>query len=122
MLWLRAAVLVLCLSLLGAAYLQKPDEKVKPDDKPKVEEKAPAVVPGKVKGSLPANFKRLGLRDDQVQQIYRVRADYKEKADKLRQQIERLKAEEKAALEKILTAEQQKRLREIRMGDKPVER
>lgn len=120
MLWLRCTVLLLCLSLLGAAYLQKPDPKAKPDDRPKVEEKP--TPPAKLKGSLPANFKKLGLRDDQLQQIYRLRGEYKEKVDQLKQQIERLKVEEKAALEKLLTPEQQKRLREIRLGDKPTDR
>lgn len=114
MLRFRLAVLVLSLSLLGAASFQKIDTKSKPDTGAKPEDKAPA----KVKGHLPSYYKKLGLRDDQVQNIYRIRADYKVKIETLKQQMDRLKTEEKGALEKVLTPEQLKRLRELRSGEK----
>lgn len=114
MLRFRLAVLVLSLSLLGAASFQKADTKTKPAEGAKPEDKAPV----RVKGFLPAYYKKLGLRDDQVQNVYRIRADYKAKIENLKQQIDRLKAEEKGALEKVLTPEQLKRLRELRSGEK----
>ena len=109
MLHLRLAVLAL--AMIGVSYAQdkKPDDK-KPDDKP------PAV---KLKGYLPQHYKKLGLRDDQLQQIYKIRGDSKAKQDELRAKIEKLKADEKEQLEKALTPDQIKRLRELRTGDKP---
>jgi hypothetical protein len=100
----RIGVTVLAMALMGAAYFQ--------DDK----------QPVKLRGQLPAYFGKLGLRDDQRQQIYKLRAGYKVKVDDLRRQIEKLKAEEKVALEKVLTAEQLKRLRELRSGEKATEK
>ena len=111
MLHLRLAVLTL--AMIGVAYSQdkKPDDK-KPDDKP----------PVKLKGYLPQHYKKLGLRDDQLQRIYKIRADSKAKQDELLAKIAKLKADEKELLEKALTADQIKRLREIRTGDKPTEK
>ena len=111
MMHLRVAVLTL--TLIGVAYGQdkKPDDK-KPDDKPAV----------KLKGYLPQHYKKLGLRDDQLQRIYKIRADTKAKTDELKAKMDKLRADEKAQLEKALTAEQLKRLRELQTGDKPTEK
>ena len=108
MMHLRVAVLAL--TLIGVAYGQdkKPDDK-KPDDKPAV----------KLKGTLPTYYKRLGLRDDQVQKILKIRADAKAKTDELTAKIKKLKDDANEQVEKILTPEQMKRLREIKLGDKP---
>jgi len=72
----------------------------------------------KYKGFLPANFKKLGLTDAQVQAIYKLQTEYREKIDNLKKQIDSLKAAEKAAIEKVLTEVQLKRLKEIRSGEK----
>ena len=111
MLHLRLAVLTLALTMIGVVYSQdkKPDDK-KPDDKP---------PPVKLKGTLPQHYKKLGLRDDQLQRIYKIRADSRAKQDELRAKIDKLKADERELLEKALTPEQLKRLREIKLGDKP---
>ena len=100
MLYLRAGVMALALSMLGAASFQdkKPDDK-KPDNP------APAV---KVKGTLPTFYKKLGLRDDQMQQVYKIRSDSRTKQEELRRKIDKLRADEKEALEKVLTPEQLK--------------
>ena len=84
----------------------------------KKDDKKPEDTTTKARGQLPAHFKKLGLRDDQIQKVYRVRAEYKTKTEELKKQIDRLKTEEKDALEKILTPEQLKRLKELRTGDK----
>jgi CRISPR/Cas system-associated endoribonuclease Cas2 len=103
---LRIAVTLMALSLLGAAFMQgKSDEK----------------TPVKPKGVLPANFKKLGLTDVQRDKIYILQAEYKAKADDLRKQLEKLRAEERDSIEKVLTPEQLKRLKEIRSGEKPKE-
>jgi hypothetical protein len=63
---------------------------------------------------LPAYYGKLGLRDDQRQQILKLRAGFKAKRDELQRQIDKLKADEKVALETVLTPVQLKRLRELR--------
>jgi hypothetical protein len=96
---LWGGVLVLAIGLIGVAHSQE-----------------------KVRGQLPQNYGKLGLRDDQKQTIYKVRAEYKGKIDQLAKQIAKLKMEEKEALEKVLTPEQLKRLKEIRSGEKTTEK
>jgi hypothetical protein len=86
------------------------------DDKKEPDKKEPDP---KLKGQLPAGWKQLGLSAEQTQQIYKAQAAYKAKIDALKQQIEDLRAEEKAELEKILTKAQRDRLREIREKELP---
>src|SRR5262245_54028642 len=74
---------------------------------------------GKVKGTLPANFGKLGLSDQQKQEVYKIRAKYQEQKKKLEEQLEALKTDERTDLDKGLTPEQRKRLREILLGEKP---
>src|SRR5262245_43713374 len=75
-------------------------------------------APPKLKGRLPKNFGKLGLRDDQRQDIYRIQANYRSRIDDLQRQLDQLRSEERAAIEKVLTPEQLKRLRELRSGEK----
>ena len=100
---------VIGFGLVGAQVKDK--EKEKEPDKP------PVV---KLRGQLPTYYKSLGLRDDQRQAILKIRADSKTKQDALRSKIETLKADEKADLEKVLSADQVKRLKELRSGDKAI--
>lgn len=88
----------------------------KPDDK-KGEEK-PQAGAVKLKGYLPQHFKKLGRRDDQLQAVYKIRASSKAKQDELKEKIEKVRADEKADLEKVLSADQLKRLKALRAGDK----
>jgi hypothetical protein len=71
------------------------------------------------KGTLPANWKKLGLTADQVKQVYKVQDTYHTKIDALKQQIDDLKKAEKGELEKVLTPAQKDRLREIILGEAP---
>jgi Spy/CpxP family protein refolding chaperone len=71
---------------------------------------------GKLKGTLPANFGKLNLSDDQKQQIYRAKAKYSEKIDDLEKQIEKAKAERNEAYRSVLTKAQRDRLDEILRG------
>lgn len=71
----------------------------------------------KAKGQLPANFKKLGLRDDQVSKIYAVQSGYRTKVADLTKQINELKAKEKTEVDAILTPEQKTRLKEILTGE-----
>src|SRR5262249_230630 len=105
-----AALLAVCAlastSWLVSADDKKPDEK-KPDDPPKA------------KGVLPQNWKAVGLTKDQVTEVYKVQSKFNSEIDKLKAKIDALKAEEKVELEKILTDEQKRKLREIKTGEKP---
>jgi hypothetical protein len=73
--------------------------------------------PPKLKGTLPTNWKKLGLNEDQVQDVYRVKAKFGAKIDQLMAEVAALKKEEKIELEKILTPAQKDRLKEILTGD-----
>src|SRR5438876_34730 len=102
------AGVVLALSVGATGLLIGADEK-KPDEP-------------KAKGMLPANWKQLGLTKDQVQEVYKIQTKYTTEIDKLKAQIDKLKAEEKVELEKVLTEEQKKKLKDIRSGEKPTDK
>jgi hypothetical protein len=103
---LRVGAAALLVALVGAGLLQgqgagKGDEK-----------------PVKFRGILPAYYKKLGLRDDQIQAIYKIQGTHRAKAEELRRQLKELKDKEREATEKVLTADQLKRLRELRSGER----
>src|SRR5262245_4257365 len=82
------------------------------EDPKKTDDPAPPV-----KGTLPANWKKLGLTYQQTREVYRIRGAYAAKIDALKQKIEALHEEEKAELDKLLTDAQKARLREIKLGE-----
>jgi hypothetical protein len=108
---LRVGVTVLAVALLGAGWIIGDDKKI--DDK-KTDDKD---TPTKVKGVLPAHFKKLGLSDDQTQKIYKIQANYNAKVDALAAQIKDLKTKEKQEVEDVLTDAQKARLKELRSGE-----
>jgi hypothetical protein len=69
--------------------------------------------PPKLKGQLPQGWSKLGLTDQQKQDVYRTEAEYKTKIDALEAQIRQLKKQRKTDLDKILTDAQKARLKEI---------
>lgn len=100
--------------LLGAMFVlsgglvgQEPKQK---DDKTKVE------PPVKAKGVLPTNWGKLGLSDDQKQQIYKIQNKYDDEIDKLDAKIKDMKAARTKDMRGVLTADQKKRLEEIVLG------
>jgi len=76
----------------------------------------------KIKGQLPPNWGKLGLTDEQKQKVYKIQADYRDKIADLEKQIKDLEDKRKADMEKVLTDEQKKRLREILTGKAPEEK
>ena len=104
------ARLCICVTALAAAVLAggwlMGDDK-KPDDPPKV------------KGQLPAHFKKLGLTDKQTKEIYKIEADYHEKVVALQQQIDDLKRAEHLDVDNVLTDEQKAHLRELLTAEVP---
>ena len=107
----RSGLLALCAGLLVlSGGLVGQDNKPKEDPKKK-DDPAP-----KVKGMLPANYRKLGLSDNQVQEIYKIQNKYDTEIDKLQAKLDELKANRAKETKAVLTAEQKKRLDEILTG------
>jgi hypothetical protein len=98
--WLGLLTVVLLVGWLVAADTKPGDDKKDPPDP-------------KAKGHLRANWKKLGLSDDQEQKIYKVQGDYHSRIDALEAQVKALKDEEYAKEVEVLTADQKKRLAEL---------
>ena len=69
--------------------------------------------PVRGRATLPANYKRLGLTDDQREKILSIRGHYNGQIDELVKQIRNLRNKEKGEMEAVLTEAQKARLREI---------
>jgi len=82
----------------------------------KKEEPKKGDQPAKAKGTLPANWGKLGLSDEQKQSIYKVQGKYNEEIDKLEAKIKELKGSRDKEMRGVLTAEQKKRLEELVTG------
>jgi Spy/CpxP family protein refolding chaperone len=96
------------LGCLGVLYGGSLGQDPKKDDPKKDDVKA--------KGTLPQNWGKLGLTDDQKQQIYKVQTKYNSEIDKLEAQIKDLKGQRDKEMRAVLTPEQKKRLEEILIG------
>jgi Spy/CpxP family protein refolding chaperone len=81
------------------------------DDTKKAEE--PKDTPAKTKGTLPPGWKKLGLTDAQIQDIYKVHTKYRTKIDELEQQVRELRQQERTEEYKLLTDAQKARLKEL---------
>jgi Spy/CpxP family protein refolding chaperone len=86
----------------------------KKDDAKKVDKKDEPPV--KAKGVLPPNWKKIGLTDTQVQDIYKVQNKYNDEIDKLEAKIKELKTTRDKEMKAVLTPEQKKRLDDILTG------
>lgn len=82
----------------------------KKDDPKPAKKDEPA---GKLKGSLPPNWGKIGLTDDQKQDVYKVQAKYNAEIEKLEGKIKELKAARDKDMKAVLTAEQKKALQDI---------
>jgi len=65
------------------------------------------------RGRLPPSWSKLGLTDEQKQQIYAVQDQYQTKIEGLEQQLRELRKQQRTDMGKILTPAQKARLREI---------
>jgi hypothetical protein len=105
------------LALLGALIVLSADGLVGQDpkkDDPKVTKKDD--TPVKVKGQLPQNWGKLGLSDQQKQEIYKIQGKYKAEIDKLEAKIKGLQDSRLKEMRTVLTADQKKKLEEIVLG------
>jgi len=70
----------------------------------------------KAKGVLPANWKKIGLTEDQVQTIYKIQGKYNDEIDLLEAKIKELKTTKDKEMKAVLSADQKKKLEEILVG------
>ncbi len=71
----------------------------------------------KYKGTLPANWKKLNLSNEQMAKVYDIRKEAKVKVMDLQKQIDTIKTKEKADMFAVLTAEQKTKLTKILSGE-----
>jgi Spy/CpxP family protein refolding chaperone len=74
---------------------------------------------GKVRGTLPQNWGKLGLTDEQKQKVYEIQSKVRAKVDDLKAKIKDLQDQERKDMEGVLTPAQKARLREIIAGKAP---
>lgn len=96
-------LLVVCLSITGPSGAQD-------------------TQPGRrVRGRLPQYWSRLGLSDQQKKDVFSARAKYQDQIDELMQKIDKLRHDQRLAMEKVLTPAQRARLRELITERAPAE-
>jgi hypothetical protein len=71
----------------------------------------------KTKGQLPQGWSKLGLTEDQKEQVYKLNAEHKEAVDKLKEEIAKLDAQLVKKRLAVLNDEQRKKLREMVGGE-----
>jgi hypothetical protein len=99
MLRARGLVGVLGLLLLASGLIAADSDKKDPESKPK--------------GTLRPSWKKLGLSEDQVQEIYKVQTDYRSKIEALEQQLQDLRLQQYGSELEVLTDAQTARLRDL---------
>lgn len=72
--------------------------------------------PVKAKGFLPQNWAKIGLTDDQKQEIYKIQGKHNPEIDKLEAKIKEIKGTRDKEMKGVLSADQKKRLDEILTG------
>ncbi|WP_439620345.1 hypothetical protein [Gemmata sp.] len=72
--------------------------------------------PVRAKGVLPPNWKKIGLTEDQVQNIYKIQGKYNDEIDKLEAKIKDLRTTKEKEMRAVLSADQKKKLEEILVG------
>jgi hypothetical protein len=65
---------------------------------------------------LPAHFGKLELKDDQVEEIYAIKADFGPEIDKLKEELKSLQEEMNEEIEGVLTSTQKSALAKLRSG------
>lgn len=80
------------------------------------DDKKPAKEPIYITKQLPANYSKLGLSQKQKNDIYKIRGKFRAEIQELTQKIQELREQEKEDCEKVLTADQLARYRQILIG------
>lgn len=68
---------------------------------------------GKKKGTLPPNYGKIGLTDEQKQDIYKILAKYKGEGDELNKKLKELTTKRTLEIEMILNEDQKKALKKL---------
>ena len=76
-------------------------------------------TPAKIKGQLPPGWGDLGLSAAQKEEVYKVNAEYRDKIEKLTEEINKLRAEQNKKRLAVLTDDQRKKLRDTVAGEDP---
>jgi hypothetical protein len=113
---IRTVVGVLTLALLFSGILAGQDKKA--TDKKATDKKAGDKKPSKSKGTLPAYYGKLNLKDDQKQKVLAIKADYGPRIKALAKQLVDLRKKQKAEFEKVLTADQKSKLHDMEAARK----
>src|SRR5436305_14857619 len=95
MIRLRVLVGVVAVALLTVGLL--------PGDEPNTGDTKKDDATTRVRGTLPPNYKKLGLSDDQVQKIYKIQNEYRAQIDQLQAKVKQLQKEEREEMAKVLT-------------------
>jgi Spy/CpxP family protein refolding chaperone len=103
------AIILLCglFGLSGGSMVGQDAKKVEPKAVKKDD------APARVKGQLPQNWGKIGLSDDQRQQIYKIQGKYNREIDNLEAQIKEIKGTRDKEMKAVLTADQKKKLEDI---------
>lgn len=111
-------VVLTCLTaaLLFARSGHTDETQKKEGDQPSASESAessqPAAKPTR-RPRLPNHYGKLGLSDEQKQQVYAIQAKYQPQLDELQEKIRALQIERRMEINTVLTKGQKQRLKEI---------
>lgn len=72
--------------------------------------------PVKAKGFLPQNWGKIGLTEDQKQDVYKIQSKHNSEIDKLEAKIKEIKGSRDKEMKAVLNADQKKKLDEILTG------
>ena len=103
MLRLRLVIPLLVVATFGSGFLMGEDKKT---------DKEPLIV----RARLPTYYSKLGLSQKQRNTIYKVHGRYTAEIQELYDKIKELRDKDREDCEKVLTAEQKARLRQILLG------
>lgn len=118
----RSGPILLVLTCLTAAFLVvrsgHTDETPKKDGDPPAASESAKKSQADVKKTsrrfrLPNHYGKLGLSDEQKQQVYAIQAKFQPQFDELEEKIRLLKIERKKEIDTVLTDGQRHRLKEI---------
>ncbi len=125
----KTIVLLACFALAVLTAEQSYSQQGKPKQvtggKAAAKKAAPAKQQGKTpakrkkaKGRLPNNYGKIGLANEQRQQIYGIQVKYRPQLEELEKQIKALRAQRDAEIEAVLTDSQKQRLAELQEAAK----
>lgn len=108
-----ALLVLLCLTVPLASLAPIALDAQETAAQPTTPETAPEKTRAKPRGRVPNHYGKLGLTDDQKQEIYSIQAKYREQINALQEQINELQQEEASEIYLVLSDVQKESLRTI---------